>query len=220
MLMACQVFAQEEEAKRAVKEVLPDSLKPDFIPSGIRLGTDLIAIGKTFAKPQYTELELNIEIPIHKYFVVVDLGTWDVSRGSEFSTYSSTGNYFRAGLDMDFFWKDLTDESSIFFGFRYGRSRYSDALYYYYNDIAWETDGQIRLVNNQVTARWFEITSGLKVPVYKGLWMGFTARLKLGLKITGDDLHASYEVPGYGKTIKNTWWGFNYQVFYNIPFRK
>jgi len=52
------------------------------------------------------------------------------------------------------------------------------------------------------------------------IWMGYTARFKFGLKNKGNGEMLPHDVPGYGRTDKDAYWGFNYQIFFRIPFRK
>jgi hypothetical protein len=73
--------------------------------------------------------------------------------------------------------------------------------------------------NPGISARWFELTSGLKVKVWKFIWLGYTARFKFGLKDQDGFEMLSHDVPGYGRTNKESYWGFNYQVMLRIPIR-
>jgi len=56
--------------------------------------------------------------------------------------------------------------------------------------------------------------------MYKMIWMGYTARMKFGLSHDKTDLMEPHDVPGYGRTDKDTYWWFNYQIFIRIPVRK
>jgi hypothetical protein len=52
------------------------------------------------------------------------------------------------------------------------------------------------------------------------IWMGYTARFKFGLKVDNTIDIVPSDVPGYGRTFKDSYWGFNYQIFFRIPVRK
>jgi hypothetical protein len=65
-----------------------------------------------------------------------------------------------------------------------------------------------------------EVTSGLRVKIISGFWMGFTARLKFAPSATGGGLLVPYDMPGYGIISKDPYWGFNYQLFWRIPLPK
>jgi hypothetical protein len=79
---------------------------------------------------------------------------------------------------------------------------------------------QTTLNNSNATAGWGELTGGLRVKVWKGFWMGYTARMKFAVSVKGDNAFKTYEIPGYGLNGKGFYWGFNYQIFWSIPFTK
>ena len=47
-----------------------------------------------------------------------------------------------------------------------------------------------------------------------------TGRLKLAPSIKGEEELISFEIPGYGRASRSSYWGFNYHVFWRIPFGK
>ena len=51
---------------------------------------------------------------------------------------------------------------------------------------------------------WAELTSGIKVKVWKYFWLGATARFKFGLDLDGNGPLQSYDVPGFGRNINST----------------
>ena len=57
-------------------------------------------------------------------------------------------------------------------------------------------------------------------PVVKQLCMGFTVRYKLLMKTGGSSKLRPYYVPGFGKNIGTSAFGFNYYISYRLPFRK
>jgi hypothetical protein len=108
----------------------------------------------------------------------------------------------------------------FFIGARYGHANFSDNLTVFaYNRL---TGGYENLAYAQsgVNARWFELTTGIRVKIWKVLWMGYTARFKFGLKYDNTENIVPGDVPGYGRTNKDSYWGFNYQIFIRIPVRK
>jgi hypothetical protein len=50
--------------------------------------------------------------------------------------------------------------------------------------------------------------------------MGYTARMKFAPGVKGGGALVPYDIPGYGLAAKAPYWGFNYQLFWRIPFRK
>ncbi|MFN8689036.1 MAG: DUF6048 family protein, partial [Cyclobacteriaceae bacterium] len=54
-----------------------DSLaRKDFRPTGLRLGTDLIQLGKTMAGSSLQGFELNADIDFYRYYLALDVGQW------------------------------------------------------------------------------------------------------------------------------------------------
>ncbi len=123
------------------------------------------------------------------------------------SNYSNTGYYFRVGADVNFIQNDKSGNVA-FFGVRYGRSIFSEELRSVVNDPVWG-HAVVSDTNTDVPAGWVEMVGGIKVRIFKIIWLGYTARYKffLGTKNTSSmEPHIA--------------WGFNYQVLVNIPIRK
>ena len=217
LLISVASFAQRPDT------VVLDSLgKINYLPTGIRIGTDLISIGKTQFQNDFKGWEVNADIDFYRYFLALDYGSWGRTFSSDSGNYSNDGTYWRAGIDVNFLVKDI-DRNMFFIGFRYGRARFSEDLTVYANNWFPPVDVLVSTpyTHSGVNARWFELTSGLRVKIWKIIWMGYTARFKFGLKYdanTADIIPA--DVPGYGRTEKDSYWGFNYQIFIRLPLRK
>jgi hypothetical protein len=195
-----------------------DSLRKIRKPTGLRLGTDLIAIGKTMFDSPLTGWELNADVDFGRYYFAVDYGSWSRKDSLDNGYYENDGRYWRVGADVNFLLKD-PDRNMVFIGFRYGRSSFNEQLTYL-TDLDDFGAIETSLSNQDATAGWLEMTGGLRVKIWKALWMGYTARLKFASSVKGDSELETYDIPGYGKTSKSIYWGFNYQVFYRIPFQK
>lgn len=194
----------------------PDSLKEKIQLRAIRFGTDVLALALS-SSPRFRGWEVNTDIDLGRFYLAGDYGSSTskevISNGGD---YSSEGNYWRAGVDINILKKD-PDRNMLFFGLRYARSSFSDQINQTVIDPYFGTQ-QYALSNPEASAVWVEMVAGLRVKIWKELWMGFTSRLKMGLSVRGNEQLSSYFVPGYGN-IANSW-GFNYQVFWRIPFAK
>lgn len=215
------VFAQKSDT---VKHPV-DTVKNKFVPTGIRLGTDLISIGKSYYINSFTGWEANAEIDIYRYYLAIDYGSWgrtythlaDTVGGSS-SDYANSGKYYRVGVDVNFLKKD--PEKNVFFiGFRYGHSRFTENFNGLEIDPFTKNSVSLAYQNLNVRAHWLELTSGLRVKMWKFIWMGYTARFKFALKHSDTRELIPSDVPGYGRTDKQIYWGFNYQIFFRIPVR-
>ncbi len=193
--------------------------KRSFIPTNLRVGTDLFSIARSSYDKTFTGWELNADLDLDRYFLVVDYGYWARDLSGDTEQYTSSGTYFRVGADANFL-KNDPDQNVFLFGIRYARSVFTETLVIEREDPVW---GVItaNAANNNITGNWIEFVSGLRVKIYKMIWMGYTVRLKFGLNTNETGNLLPHDVPGYGPiTNKGSYWGFNYQVFVRIPVRK
>ncbi len=205
-------------AQPADTVVQRDTVKHRYIPTGIRVGTDVLALIKSNVQDSFTGWEMNGDVDFDRYYLAVDYGKWSRSLSEDSSSYQNNGKYWRAGIDVNFLLKD-PERNMFFIGFRYARSKFNDQMSVIAVDPVWGTLSQ-SFSNPEVRSRWMELTTGIKVKMYKIIWMGYTARFKFWLKSDGTDAMLPHDVPGYGRTDRETYWGFNYQIFIRIPFRK
>ncbi len=207
---ATLVGAQEKTAQ--------DTTRHKLLPTGLRVGTDLMAIARTQVLDRYEGWEVHADIDFTRYYLAVDYGTWRSDFALDNGSYQNDGTYFRVGADVNFLLKD-PDRNMVFLGVRYARSQFSHTANYSFEDAVFgEIDQTVTSADAQ--GAWREITGGLRVKIWKWVWMGYTARFKFGLNTKGEGDLKAYDVPGYGRTIKPNTWGFNYQLFLRIPVRK
>lgn len=208
----------KEDTLEYRREKKPDSLKEKIYFRSLRFGTDVLALILT-GSDRFDGWEVNADADFGRFYLAGDYGR---SARNEVTTnggdYSNNGSYWRVGLDVNILKKD-PDRNMLFFGLRYARSEFSDQANLAIMDPYFGPQ-QYVLSNPQVTAVWGEMVAGLRVKVWKEFWMGFTSRLKLGLSVRGNNELSSYNVPGYGTVTSGFTWGFNYQVFWRIPFER
>ncbi len=204
------VFAQSDTTK-------VDSLaKKSYIPTGIRFGVDALSIARTFYSKTFDGWEVNADVDFDRYYLAVDYGYWARTYTGDKALYDNNGRYFRVGADVNFLTKD-PEKNMFFFGLRYGRATFSEHLKI--ENVQDPTWGSLdtQLSNNNINGSWFELVTGLKVKMWKFIWMGYTARFKFGLSTNETGIMMPSDVPGYGSTDKQSTWGFNYQLFFRIP---
>jgi len=220
------VFAQQQEVVEAdtvqQEEQIPDSLreKPSYIPTGIRIGTDLITGIKGYRNTTFDGWELNADVDFHRYYLAIDYGRWAQGHNLPNGWYDNSGKYVRFGADMNLLKKD-PDRNMFFIGLRYAHASFGDSVSYSFADRA-NAYGTIKknLVNTNLTANWAEITTGLRIKFWKFFWMGYTIRLKFAPQVHGNKELQPFDIPGYGDFARKAYWGFNYQIFFRIPVRK
>lgn len=194
-----------------------DTVKRSFRPTGLRLGADLVAPVYAFADSRYGGYELNADVDFYRYYLTVDAGRWQRQFTGSRSRYENSGNYFRAGIDVNFL-KNDPDDNMLFFGFRYARSRFNESVERTATDPVWGTRTEVQTAEGR-RAGWMEITGGLRVKMYRFIWMGYTVRYKFGLHAKNTSGPEMYDVPGYGSTFKPVTWGFNYLILFRLPLR-
>jgi hypothetical protein len=209
VVLCIQVSAQTTER---------DSLRAIRKPTGLRVGTDLIAIGKTLAQQPLQSWEISADVDLGRYYPILEVGRWSREATLTNGIYNNEGRYFRLGVDINFLLKD-PDKNMFFIGMRYGRAQYSERVSYTITPEFFPPHQQT-VSNPAASAGWIELTTGLRAKVWRGFWMGYTARMKFAPQTKDTSSFDSYDIPGFGLPFKGLYWGFNYQVFWRIPFKK
>jgi hypothetical protein len=194
------------------------SLRERYLPTGVRFGTDAISVARNFYDDTFTGWEVNGDIDFSRYYFVVDIGNWGRKYPGDSVDYINNGRYFRIGADVNFLTRD-PERNQFFLGVRYGRGSFDETFRVIDIDDRWGTFTET-FQNENVSSRWFELTTGIKVRMFNHFWMGYTARFKFGLKTGDTPTMLPHDVPGYGRTDRDSYWGFNYQLMYRIPLRK
>src|SRR6185295_6503926 len=135
-LTTCCAFSQEtdvpppkeEEPTVREKEKDPaDTLKNKYLPTGIRLGTDVVSFIKSRSTDYFNGWEVNADVDFYRYYLTVDYGSWSRTEVLDNGDYKNNGTYFRVGVDVNFLLKD-PDRNMFFIGFRYGHSAFNENL--------------------------------------------------------------------------------------------
>ncbi len=214
-------FSQQTDTTKneqpTVKKI--DTVKVSYLPTGIRLGTDLISIIKTqMDSKKFNGWEMNADIDFYRYYLTVDYGYWAKHIPFKNGNFENSGNYFRIGTDVNFLLKD-PDRNMIFLGLRYGKSTFDHQASYWQHFVI-DPSTASTPSDKGVNAHWMELTGGLRVKIWKMIWMGYTARFKFAPRASGYRQLQPYDIPGYGVFEKKIYWGFNYQLFIKLPVRK
>jgi Domain of unknown function (DUF6048) len=186
---------------------------------------------------QRAELATELVFNDNLYALAAEVGVASITRSSlrppqTTFQYKNSGYYFRLGADYNFFQQKF-DDQALTLGFRYGRANFSHELLYYGVNPAWgfvyREGDSIRFPDEAITNRispqrlsagWFEITSGLRVKIWRGVVGGFTFRVKTMLRVRGEDRLLANELPGFGAVRGNLKLSFNYHLYYQFPLKK
>lgn len=181
----------------------------------VKLGVNLLRMGKTFFGSSIETQEFQVAIGTQKFDYVLDLGNETNTRAGNYS-YNSNGSYFRVGVDRNFV-KDRGSGNSLSLGMRYARASFEDALNYSLdNGFGLE---EINLSNSDLTSRWLELTFNLRGKITSNLYSGFTLRWKFARNIQGEGDLKVYDIPGFGNTKRQNNTSFDYYVMWRVPFK-
>lgn len=208
------------------EDIVPDTVKGKFIPSGIRVGFDLISFGQdivekgiqAFSGDGFNELHFTADIDFYRYFLNIEYGIYNRQWTRTDGFYINTGDFYKIGPDINLLHRD-PDASALFFGLRYAWANFSDEVVYNTESEFWGSGGN-RVSNDDLSADWFELTTGLKVKLTRILWLGYTARFKFSVDTFEGRQLIPHWIPGFGRADERTWWGLDYWLIIKIPFKK
>ena len=211
--------AQAQESDYAVAIDSTSAGNKPWSPTGVRIGIDLLTPILGAFTTTRNNFEMMADVDFNNYFLVAEAGFGGADEVGETSSYSSQGTYYRIGPDVNFFARDK-GLNVFFFGLRFAQSFYNETLTGIYDDDRW---GAINkdLDQGTSTSSWAEMNTGLKVRVWKQVFIGYSFRFKfVRFASTDDPQFASYFIPGYGLAARNNNWSFNYYVFYRFNWKK
>ena len=200
-----------------VKQI-KDSTEEKIRITAVRVSGDIVNIIKSNIVSDFSGWEGAVDIELKNYYPILEFGSWSSDVSLENGQYTNNGNFWRLGVDVNLLKKDPV-KNSLFFGIRYGRSVYDERLDY---TITTTEFGSVSksLENHSMKAGFAELTTGLRVKIVSGFWMGYTGRLKFAPGVDKSKQLQTYDVPGYGLTYKQPWWGFNYYLMWKLNFKR
>ena len=185
--------------------------------SGLRLGFDLSRLANYYITERKVQgLEFSVDLAYRKLFYVAEAGVANTSKSQPSYQFATNGYYGRLGIERNMLkgGKDV-----MFFGARYAFGAFnfrSDR--FVAPDLYWG-DFESSIGQQNFTAHWLEGISGLKGNVWQNFYLGFTVRFKYRVSLSGNQGLGSITIPGFGDAAKRSAFGFNYYIFYQIPFR-
>ena len=195
----------------------------------LRLGFDLL-------KPIVSSSEgdnLNYEIVgdlqlTENIYLAGEYGSIDKLIEDENINFNSMGSFLRVGLDYNLFKNWIGMDNSIYVGFRYGNSSFSNKILNYevrnkdsyFSNLVEDEFETIEYSN--LSGNWIEILLGIKVETFKNVYLGLSLRLNKLLSDEKPNNFGNLFIPGFNKvTDENTFGsGFNYTLTYSIPLKK
>jgi len=199
-----------------------DTLKPTQ-KHYIRLGVDISRpIIQTIQKE-----DLGIEITVDyqltpKWFVALELGTASEPGHEDFITFHTKGSYAKIGANYNTYKNFGGMNNEVYFGLRYGFSRFEQKLISYtavdYNDYFGNYTLSPNTTFDNLQAHWAELHVGLKVEVLHNFFLGSSIHFKKIINDTTPEGFANLYIPGFNSVLlSNNGIGFNYTLSYRIP---
>lgn len=135
--------------------------------------------------------------------------------------YTTQNNFFRLGINRNLLERNnLKDWDMMFIGLRLGVA-FIDRSPGTYNisDTLWgNSSGTIP--GKSLTAYWAEVTGGMRLELYKGLYIGYNIRGRFLIDAKAlKDLPPQF-IAGYGKGDKSSVFDFNLYLTYGIRWHK
>ncbi len=240
LLMTHKSVAQQQQDSVSSTRVKKEKAIYDgFTPSAVRIGVSVSDLVKTISDPEATYYSFQADVPIRQYMLVVDYGRAKLDllnnqtgQPDKNFSYSSQGSFFRAGIEANLLKdkkKNNNDASGnvIFFGLKYARSQLKDQVSFQPsgNDDNGNTNNiynisKITERNDRYSSWWIEMNAGVKVSVFENVYLGYTLRYKFLRQANSQSPLVPYKIPGFGNGDSQSAFGFDYYIYYRIPFRK
>ena len=194
---------------------------------GLRLGTDLSKLVRTFIDDDYTGFEINADYRYSKnVFIAGEIGTEEKTTTTEFLNSTAKGEYLKVGIDYNMYKNWLDMENMIYSGLRVGLSSFSQTVNNYTifntNQDFPQTTVSESTEFKGLSAIWAELIFGIKAEVLNNLYFGLNVQLKGRITETELDNFENIFIPGFGRTYDSGRFGigFGYNVSYLIPLYK
>ncbi len=194
------------------------SPKADTVLSnGVRIGFDLSRLSYYYLTNQkFRSFEVSGDVGYKKMLFVVEAGNATIKKEDSLFNYRSNGYFARIGIERNLL---KGGDDVVFYGARYAMATFNFESDFRIPGGVW-SDYQGIIDRQSFTAHWAELVGGLKVLVWRNIYFGFTTRIKVKVGFKGNENLGAITIPGFGNSSKNNAVGFNYYIFYRIPFKK
>lgn len=198
---------------------------------GVRLGVDLSKPLIGAYNADFTGYEMVADHRLRRdLFVAGELGYVEKTSQEDTFRFSTRGSYLSAGVNLNAYKNWLEMDNELYFGFRYGFSRFSQTLEEYSIfqrgvSIDGKTAAYFESATEQASknfdqqyAHWASFVLGLKVETFKNLYLGASVNFNKLIHVSRIDNFKNLYIPGFGKVyVTNTGISFNYTLSYRIP---
>jgi len=200
-------------------------------PYGLRVGVDLSRLLLTALDDDYQGLEFVGDYRLtQKLYIAGELGNEKKTVQEDLYSFTASGSYFKVGVDYNTYGNWYGEKNLISLGGSFAVSNYTQSVDDYLlfdSDRYWSANGFVSGVGGPLefsgrTKSWLEGVVGIKMELFKNLYLGGSVRLGLLLSDPKDEGMWSLFIPGFNKVTDNSRFGvgYNYSISYLIPLYK
>jgi hypothetical protein len=184
---------------------------------GVRIGFDLSRVANYYiTQRKVLGFEVSGDLRLqNKLLYVAEAGFATIAKDAPDYTFRSNGYYGRLGIERNML---KGGDDILFFGARYAFSAFNfQSDRFVVVESYWQDTLRSSYPKENFLAQWVEGVAGLKGNVFGNFYLGFTARFKLRVAVSGNRNVGAITIPGFGDASNRASFGFNYYVFYQIP---
>ncbi len=194
---------------------------------GLRLGGDLHKLVRSFIDDDFKGFEINADYRLTKdLYVAGELGTEEKKIETDYLKTTTSGSYFKAGVDYNVYDNWFGMENMIYGGLRVGLASFKQELNgykIYSTDQYWEPFSSSDSIEfSGLSAFWAELIVGIKTELFNNLYICVNAQVKTLLSDDKPENFENIHIPGFNKTYDSSriGVGFGYNISYLIPLYK
>ncbi|HEY5589928.1 MAG TPA: DUF6048 family protein [Paludibacter sp.] len=214
--------SQENKVEKTQEKKKESTLPKVKLLNGFTVQVDVASLLTTaLIHGDSYSMEAGVQFDLKKkYYPIVELGFAGADKiSNENVGFKTNGLFGRVGVDINLIKpkKDSKPTNNLFLlGARLGMTNFAyDITNVKITDNYWGGTESPDYMNQKSTKVWFEIVAGVRVEVYKNVYMGWTVRNK---NLLGQDAAGKvfpWYIPGFGINTSNNW-GVNYTVGYHF----
>jgi len=222
------VFLIHQNGMSQETETIENKDNPFYHPKtyGLRLGIDVIRPILTYTEDDFEGVEITADYRLNtRWFVAAEAGFANKTNDEDNFNHTVKGSFLKLGVNYNLYTNWLDMDNEIFIGARYGFSTFSNQL----NSYTIFQQGEFfdpKEVNegtkdSGLNAHWVEFVAGLKVEVFKNIYLGVMVNLNAIVATKDPDSFENSYSPGFGDISDNgTGSNINYTISYRIPLYK
>jgi hypothetical protein len=191
---------------------------------GFRFGIDISDFIMPVFYPETKGYEFLADIQIaDNLFVAGEYGFSKtcLERDSYSFDYNLEGRFLKIGINKNMLKNDEKSKNDlVFIGIRYSFSSFEHrASKISIIDGHWDEEILADTGERSINCHFIDVAAGVKTELFKNIYLGWTIRGMLRIKLAKDNIMTPYIIPGFGKGSRKASIGFNYSIYYRIPYK-